>query len=226
MRARRTLSALIGLFASSLVFGGELSVADMDGVGCEQIDGASVCLTLLFSGKIEKGDGERLSRKITRLTGEMGKLLKTRVRVGKVHFDSPGGDLHEAMKVGRIIRDNLMVTQVTHDSICSSACVVAFLGGVFRIPVGPMGIHSFYSKEFLGQADYAVASKQYDAVSVQVETYLRTMRIPVVFLDEMKSIPHYNIRILEFEEMKRLGVIGIDPVYAQIRDSNKSRTNR
>lgn len=228
MRTGRALSAVIGLFASSLVFGGEISLADIDGPGCEQIDEPSVCLTLLFSGEIKKGDAERLSRAITRVTGVMGDFLKedTPVRVGTLYFDSPGGDLHEAMTIGQIIRDNLMWTQVTHDSSCSSACVVAFLGGAARIAIGPMGIHSFYSKEVLGPADYAVASQRYEAVSKQVETYLRAMRIPVAFLDEMKSTPHYNIRILGFEEMERLGVIGIDPVYAQIRDSNRGRTDR
>jgi len=223
----RILLVLIGLFASSAAFAGKISFAgilDSGDPGCDVTDRSSVCITLLFSGEIEKGDAEHLSREITKVSDKGNEKIK--FRAAEILFDSPGGDLYEAMKIGKIIRDHLMATMVTRDSSCSSACVIAYLGGVARMPAGPIGIHSFYSKEFLGPSDYAVASKRYDDVSLQVEAYLKAMRIPVALLDEMKNTPHYNIRILKIEEMQRLGVLGIDPVYAQIRNSNENRTNR
>lgn len=214
----RLILFLVAATCASISQAGQFELADMDGVGCEQVGAPSTCITLSYSGEIKPGDSEKLLAEKKRLDGALKKLLKNPVRIGKIHFDSPGGDLFEAMKIGRIIRDGLMATQVTRDSSCYSACVIAFIGGVIRIPVGPVGIHSFYSKELIGPSEFASVSQRYDAVSLQVEQYLRAMRIPVALLDEMKSIPHYNIQVLEFEEMKRLGVIGIDPVYAQIRE--------
>lgn len=175
---------------------------------------------VIFSGEINSGDSEKILAEKKHLESVLRKIVKKPVRIGKIHFDSPGGDLFEAMKIGRIVRDGLMVTQVTYDSSCYSACVIAFVGGVIRISVGTVGIHSFYSKEMIGLAEFSKASRMYDEVSLQVENYLHSMRISLGLLDEMKNTPHYTMKVLEFEEMEKLGVIGIDPVFAQIRGSN------
>lgn len=214
----RLILFLSATLCASITQAGKFAFADMDGLGCEQVGPSSTCITLYYSGEIQPGDSEKLFAEKNRLEAGLKKLVKKPIRIGKIHFDSPGGDLFEAMKLGQIIRDGLMRTQVTTDSSCYSACVIAFVGGVIRIPVGPVGIHSFYSKKLIGPAEFARASEKYDEVSLQMEQYLRSMRIPIALLDEMKSIPHYNMQILEFEEMKRLGIIGIDPVYAQVRE--------
>ena len=229
MKMQRFIAGLLGLVASASVYGGEFSFVDVDGPACEQMNGSTVCLTLLYSGLITKGDNQKLISEMKRSTQIIEESILSSVggrpgaRVGKIFFNSPGGDLFEAMKVGQTIRDNLIVTQVPSNSSCYSSCVIAYLGGVFRVPVGRVGVHSFYSKDLVGPAEYASASKRYDAVSAEVEAYLKAMRIPTTFLDEMKNTPHYSVKVLEFEEMRRLGVAGIDPVYAQVRQSSRDK---
>jgi hypothetical protein len=39
----------------------------------------------------------------------------------------------------------------------------------------------------------------------------------------MKATPHYSVKVLDSEEMKRLGVMGVDPVYAQVRESSRKK---
>lgn len=110
-----------------------------------------------------------------------------------------------------------MSVQVAHDSVCYSACVIAHLGGVVRIP---MGIHSFYSNEFVGAENFASSSKKYNDISELVTAYLREMRVPTALLDEMMKVSHKSLKILDFEEMKRFGVIGQDPVYLQTKGNS------
>ena len=49
-----------------------------------------------------------------------------------IWFDSPGGDLHEALLIGRAIRARRAVTRIPDGARCVGACAEAFLGGVAR----------------------------------------------------------------------------------------------
>jgi hypothetical protein len=198
-------------------YAGEFEVAGVADLGCEHVAGDAMCLTILYSGTVEPGDSTKFEDVMERVATYLASELGKDVLVGKVHFDSPGGDVFEAMRIGHVIRKHLMATQVTKDAKCYSACVLAYLGGVMRLPVGPMGIHSFYSKDVIGTTEFENASQRYNEVSDQIEAYLRYMRVPVSLLDAMKTTPHYNLKVLTFEELERMGVIGIDPVYAQMR---------
>ena len=219
MKQERKIILLVFLVIfTSNVYGSEVTLAGIDGPGCDNVQGSDLCIALLVEGTIEKGDEKVLRKAISVSSKMLSEKLKSKARVGIIYFNSQGGDLFESMRMGELIRNKMIATAVTYDSVCYSACVIAYLGGVKRIPVGPVGVHSFYSKEFIGASDFVESSKKYNMVSGQVEIYLKKLRIPLSFLDEMKMVPHSKIKILELDELSRLGVVGIDPVYAQIRD--------
>ena len=159
--------------------------------------------TLLLSGDIVQGDATRLEVRI----------VADEVR--KITFNSGGGDIAEAVAIGRLIRENLIATEVPYGSECHSACVFAFAGGVVRMAPGTIGIHSFYSDDFIGSGDFADASEVYNEVSVILEVYLEEMRIPDDLLDHIKRVPHDEISILGPEEREAYFLEGIDPVYRQ-----------
>jgi hypothetical protein len=197
------------------------SVVNSDSQECK-LGGAQLCFALAIDGKIEKGDSQKLDSEIMRVKDYFLKNRNMNARVSGILFNSPGGDLLEAMKIGRIIRREMMSTHVPEDSSCYSACVVGFVAGVTRWPVGQLGIHSFYSKDFIGYENFENQSTKYNEISLRLEDYLKEMRIPVALLDEMKKVPHYNNRVLNFDEMVSLGIIGVDPVFAQaMRPPNK-----
>jgi hypothetical protein len=89
-------------------------------------------------------------RRVLHVTGEFTKgiaeaveqsLAATRsVRI--VVFDSPGGDIEEAMRIGRDIKQNGLATGVSQE--CSSACTYSFIAGRERIllPGGQLGFHA------------------------------------------------------------------------------------
>jgi hypothetical protein len=210
----------LGLVCASIAQAGKFEVLNLHSSNeCEQSSGPSVCVTLHFSGEVRLGDTERFQAERQRIENIFKQIAPhLSVRITTVNFDSPGGEIYEAMRLGRVMRENLITTGVNSESNCHSACVIAFLGGVIRLPFGSIGIHSFYSKDLIGAPDFALASERYDEVSAHVEQYLRAVRIPTAFLDEMKKVPHYKMKVLGLDEMSQLGVIGIDPVYAQTRE--------
>ena len=208
---------LVLLTISSTTVAANFSVSGLNGSGCENLSGSRACVTMLLAGDIEEGDAARLVDFIEATSNVLSSSLKQPVRVGQIYLHSNGGNLIEAMRIGRVIRNNLISVQITHDSVCYSACVIAHLGGVVRIPVGPMGIHSFYSSEFVGSENFASSSKKYNEIAELVGAYMREMRVPTSLLDEMMKVSHKSVKILDFEEMKRFGVIGQDPVYLQAK---------
>jgi hypothetical protein len=50
----------------------------------------------------------------------------------EIWFDSPGGDLREALLIGRAVRARRVVTRIPAGARCVGACAEAFLGGVAR----------------------------------------------------------------------------------------------
>jgi hypothetical protein len=144
-----------------------------------------------------------------------------RMRVGMVKLDSLGGDVAEAMKIGKLLRARQVATFVTTDAVCASSCVLVLAGGVKRIAFGPVAIHSFYSPDLLGSGDFTQSNKRYDAVARSIEDYLREMRVSRSLLDAMMKIPHDAVKELSLQELDSFGLVGIDPAYAQSRKTTK-----
>ena len=212
MKQRNRLFLLVFIFlipgmAAALQF---KPVPAMDQELCESEPGL-VCVALLASGEIKSGDLETLQSEVQRASTFKG------LRIGEIWLDSLGGDVREAMRLGRYIRSQQLGTIVTRDSTCGSACVLIYAAGVKRVPTGPIIIHSFYSKEFEGTGNLRAAEKKYDEMASEIELYLREMRITKNLLDRMMSIPHFHKKTLSIDEMEELGLIGYDPVYAQVR---------
>jgi hypothetical protein len=111
-------------------------------------------------------------RTLLRVTGEFTpgiaeaveqSLAATRsVRI--VVFNSPGGDVDEAMRIGRDIKENGLATGVSQE--CSSACTYSFVAGRQRIllPGGRLGFHAcqktvwWFDCENQKYTDYLAAS--------------------------------------------------------------------
>jgi hypothetical protein len=91
-----------------------------------------------------------LDRKVLIITGEFTPGIAEAVEqslaasrsVRIVVFESPGGDIDEAIRIGRAIKQNGLETGVATQ--CSSACTYSFIAGRERIllPSGRLGFHA------------------------------------------------------------------------------------
>jgi hypothetical protein len=174
--------------------------------------------SVVLEGKIEAGDYEKLKS----LYGERGhnEFSLGSPNVNELSLASSGGDLAEAMKIGRLVRALKLHTNVpsqpgphltvgignTHklkDSkanyMCASACFFIFVAGVNRTadlladPI--LGIHRPYLSDIdlrTLSGDQAITSA--NQIRATVENYLKEMTVPAKYTDLMFSVPKDKVR--------------------------------
>jgi hypothetical protein len=175
--------------------------------------------SVIVEGKIEAGDYD----KPRSIYGERGQtefsLGLPEVKV--LSLASPGGDLAEAMKIGRLVRTLKLITNVPsrigpHSTlgivnehklknpqanyVCASACFFIFVAGVKRTDdLGSgdaiLGVHGPYLSDSdlrsLG-GDQAIASAS--RLRTTVENYLKEMSVPAKYADMMFAVPKDEVR--------------------------------
>jgi len=195
--------------------------ADPQDTQCKLYGEYTVCWTLSVSGEIEKGDTKYLSNALEVVARQRPKR-GARSRIGTILFNSPGGDLLEAMVLGRAIRKHLIQTAISGDSSCASTCVIAFLGGIERWPLGPVIMHSLHSRQFAGSEDPDKASAMRKQISRELRQYLEEMHISTTLLEELEKIPPDSAKTLSVPELDRLGIMGTDPSWAQLTQGQRA----
>src|SRR5665213_1124172 len=98
--------------------------------------------TILIHSEIKRGDAlafttaaDRIKR-VTHAT-VMGVPFIT------VELDTPGGDVMEAIQIGRLIHDRFIFTVVKPERVCASACVFILIAGASHTPTNSahIGLH-------------------------------------------------------------------------------------
>lgn len=137
----------------------------------------------------------------------------------KVSLFSHGGDVYAAMAMGRIIRKNQAHTSVHRK--CLSSCVLVLAAGVQRTSFGRIGIHRLFSSR-TGHINYKDAQLKFNQIQVDVEQYLSDMNLPTDLFHAMNQVPSEDMRYLSKKEAKSFGLLGNDPVFAEIEDSKEA----
>lgn len=149
-------------------------------------------------------------------------LLRNR-GVRHVTFDSLGGSVSTAMKIGRVLRQHNVTTVMTRRTECASACVLAFLGGAERLAQpGSIGLHqtSLNGDVYL-EPDAAVSAIQ--SSTARLLAYLSEMGVKADLLQIMLSTPPHDLRYLTGAEMAEFGVTTPNAI-AKFSDLSHLRT--
>jgi hypothetical protein len=165
---------------------------------------------ILIVGPIVPGDYDRFANL----------LRHTSADVGAVDIISPGGNVQEALKIGRLIRmlsfstnapsteayapeaRQLVCSQArqlspTTPCTCASACFLIWAGGVFRSG-NDIYIHRIaFDKTFYGSLSPSEAHSKYTVALAEVRDYLKEMEIPDTIYEEMVRMPSYAVTPLE-----------------------------
>lgn len=151
--------------------------------------------TLYLSGTITAGD----LRKIVAAVAPPAVFPKY------FTLESPGGDMVEAMAIGRFIRETASGTLVLKH--CASACVLALIAGISRSALegSGVGLHRPYyeSKEFAGLS-LPDAEKKYKALREATRRYLEEMEMPTETIEKMFSISSDDVYYLTPLEKERV----------------------
>jgi len=150
-------------------------------------------------------DGRRM-----RLSGtlELGITVALRAHLERypgtrtVVLDSPGGNVHEARGLARVIRDNALDTLVTGN--CSSACTIAFIGGTRRFLArdARLGFHRYRI-----DADYPALLSDPEAAQRRDRELYASAGVGTDFIERMFDTAATGLWMLSPRELKEAGVV-------------------
>ncbi|HEV2898211.1 MAG TPA: hypothetical protein VGX71_10320 [Pseudaminobacter sp.] len=123
-----------------------------------------------------------------------------------IGFNSNGGNIGKAMELGRLIRSYRLGTFQPRGPECSSACALAFLGGVMRFAEpGAIGVHkSSFSGDVSLSAQEAVSAVQ--QITADVISYMLEMGVDPSLLQLSLKYESNDIRYLSRSEMEQYRV--------------------
>ena len=117
------LFALIFLSNSRPASAAKISwLASPDSNGC----------TILIDGQITSSDFERIASSLIANKGiREFDIGDTKLVSEMACLDSPGGNFEAGIKLANLFHDRHVQTKVTANSVCLSACAIAFMGGTY-----------------------------------------------------------------------------------------------
>lgn len=197
---------------------------------------SSLCAPrILASGVIESDSHKKLAKFIASIPDGILPSQPTIV------FDSPGGSITGGIALGRLIRkrgydtalernveeeylnggpnDETSIRSIATDTICASACSLAFLGGHTRsmTPDARYGVHRFYSPT--GDIGDSATQETMTALAL----YIETMGVDRRLLDLASLTAATDMRWLEDDLARDLRIDNTRPLLTQWRidaDSN------
>ncbi|TIQ41717.1 MAG: hypothetical protein E5X49_17560 [Mesorhizobium sp.] len=124
-------------------------------------------------------------------------------------FNSPGGNVGSAIRLGRMIRaaglDTLQVRQLQ----CASACSLAFLGGVHRAAEpGSIGVHRAFLKPADGMSNEEAAARV-QLGTAAITSYVVEMGVDPKLIELASNYDKHDIRYLSTSEMAELRVTNV-----------------
>jgi hypothetical protein len=137
-------------------------------------------------------------------TDDLSRLsqLIYKARPDFVTFNSAGGNVVEAMEVGRLIRAAGLSTIQLRSLECASACAFAFMGGVRRVAdPGSIGIHRLSLND-----GHLVDIDETQKFTAYVIAYMTEMGVDAGLMQLVLSYSPDDIRYLSGSEMRRYGV--------------------
>ena len=158
-------------------------------------DGAS-CTAMALAGKITAGDAVQFERYLARMP-----LLR------RLYLWSPGGNVREALQIGRLVRANFLSVwanrivnlgdagarkscgTVTTPPCCASACSLVYYGGAAFISTDMLGLHR-PSVDDMGRKDFDAAQSAIRLGRELIRLYLEEMEAdPTIFRTMMEAGP-------------------------------------
>lgn len=138
-----------------------------------------------------------------------------------IWLNSNGGDVHTAMKIGRLLRNENWAGFLPGNGSCISACVLILAGTVNRYmtehPDGftRIGIHRFYFGDLAPNTTRAEITKRYNRTKQEIAAYLEEMNVAPSLLGHMESVPPGEVKYLTLESAKMYRLFGRDPVFEE-----------
>lgn len=152
----------------------------------------------VLSGSIEIGDAAHLKKAIKENQG--GPIVAI--------MDSPGGNLAEALKMGRMLKEAGATTFVPSWGICASACFYAYAGGTTRYAGegAKLGVHQFSYAETLVEDANATAKDAQNLIA-EINLYLMSTGVSPLVGTLAGTVPPDEMLYFDYEDWSKLGIV-------------------
>ncbi len=173
----------------TIIIGSMLSV--IDAVSAAEMRAVTIDrgTYLVVSGRFVDGDFEKFKYALNTSSPSL------------IVFESPGGSLEEGLAIGSTIAAKKLNTLVSKDTLCASACAIAWLGGNKRFldPTARLGFHAAYIKV----GEYALESGVGNAL---VGAYLANLGLGYNAVRYITTPPPSDIQWLSFKDAIAYGI--------------------
>lgn len=148
---------------------------------------------VLLNGMISDGDAAHFARWMDAQAAEATGVV----------LNSPGGDVQEALQIGRILRDTGLPVTVPENAICLSACPYILAGGLERVVSrrATVGVHQHYFGENTYLPAFLMVS-DIQSGQAEVMTYLNEMGIDPLLMAKALVTPPDDIYVLIPDELE------------------------
>ena len=154
---------------------------------------------ILLTGEISEGDAARFQNKINSLSSN---------RIQFIALNSPGGDVYDALEIGRAVRQANLETIIPDFASCFSACPLIFASGVARYKSANsyIGVHQQYYED---DADFPVYLAVEDIQKSQAQAFkhLKKMGVKTDIIEHILNTPPEEIYILNNRELKEFNLV-------------------
>ena len=183
---------------------------------------------IYFEGQILVGDSQKLEKELISIDKKCNSYKGS---LPTVLLDSKGGDIEEAINVGRLIRKYEYTTNIhpmeSFQNVkygCYSSCVIAFIGGTYRSSeLGVLGIHRPYFSNIDSKSTVKKIREQRENLNKKLKFYLNEMDVSAQLLEDMLAIPPEQMKILTSEEKRMYRLDGQDANYEEFRIARDAR---
>lgn len=163
----------------------------------------------LLAGTITAGD-TAVFKTLLAADPTLLRLVGVPARGFVVGLDSPGGDVYEAMRLGRFLREKRAYVLVGQSRTCASACVLLLAGATRRSAwFGRVLVHRPYLEV---APELGLVESSWLQMSKDLRAYLAEMRVPEALADLMIRTPPEAAHALTREELDRFMLSATDPV--------------
>jgi hypothetical protein len=173
-------------------------------------DGRSAIIRI--QSAITQGDLPRVQAALARVE-RSAKARINGIPFITVELNSPGGDVVEAVGIGREIYRHAAMTMVHPAQECVSACVFILMAGAVHTPIGAaIGVHKPMLVAWHNM-NYAEARAKYDGLMRYLREYFRELGVSDEAYDIMMQTSSYDMHYFTWWEMDRLGLRGEGPAW-------------
>ncbi len=184
-------------------------------------DGAPAVLRL--QSGIRKGDLVNFQNALALIDRDAVKKVNG-IPLIEVELDSPGGDVVEAVAIGRTIYQNYMMTAVRPGHECVSACVFVLMAGAVHYPAdgSRIGVHRPLLASWSHMSS-AEAHAKYDSLMDYLRQYFAELGVADRAYDIMMRTASRDMRYFSSGELDQLRLRGEDPAWKALYAEKPAR---